>query len=119
MAVMTHDPTLAFVLERRGLTVLSPYTINAVDQSIVKRIYQCVIILITYPGSISDRDIKEMYEEVNLLNYKSAKSYSFGFDANYKVKQLLDARYPEYQVQVIELREVDNLDKAMRWRPTL
>ena len=119
MAVMTHDPTLAFVLEKRGLVVLSPYTINFVDQSILQRRYQCVIILMTYPGSISDQDIKEMYEEVNLLNYKSAKSYSFGFDTNYKIKQLLDARYPEYQVQVIELREVDNLDKAMRWRPTL
>lgn len=119
MAVMTHDPTLAFVLEKRGLTVLSPYIINAVDQSILQRRYQCVIILMTYPGSISDQDIKEMYEEVNLLNYKSAKSYSFGFDTNYTIKQLLDARYPEYQVQVIELREVDNLDKAMRWRPTL
>ena len=71
----------------------------------------------TYPGSIGDQDIKEMYDEVNLLNYKSTKNYSFGFDAHYKLKQLVDARYPEYQVQVIELREVDNLDKATRWRP--
>lgn len=118
LLIMTHDPTLAFVLEKDGYFTLSPYTINTISSTSfasLKKLPDCLVALKTYAGSISDDQINKMYGSLGNIKAASIENEYFGLDRHYELKRKLDGRYPKFQVELIVYRNPVSLDNLESW----
>ena len=115
LIILTQDMVFTYLVEQLGFRVLGKFSSQAVNRSILQKTYRCALVLKTYAGGIDDELYKAMYNELALLNYDEISSFSLGFDKFYHLKRLLDARYPEYQVEVIKYSQVSNIDKLNHW----
>lgn len=113
--VLTHDPTFSYLLEHAGWRVLGPYASRSVDQDRLRRPQRCVMVLKTYAGNLHDRLVADLYGDLAFLNDRAVTTRRFGADPYHRFKQRLDARYPEYQVEMITYREVSNLTRLEHW----
>jgi hypothetical protein len=117
LVILAHDPTLTFLLEQRGFNVISPYIKFRWRRPVVPDKAQCVIALKTFAGGIENERISRMYESLSRIKYDSIEVIPIGRDANFKLKQRLDSRYPEYQCELIYMRNTSGLAAASNWRP--
>lgn len=118
VAFLTHDPALTYLLEHRGLRVISPYSKKYCDLGVLEKQFKCVIALKTYAGAIDSEKLHAMYNDLNRISTGPVEVLQFGRDADYKVKQLLDKRYPEYQVEANIMLDVNGLAHLKSWMPT-
>lgn len=117
LVVLTHDPTLTHLLGRNGYTTMSPYAQRVESQNLFEGRHRCVVALKTFPGSIKDDDIQKMYTELESIDFRSRSYFHLGRDANFKMKRLVDARYPEFRIEGIVMREAQGLTLASTWMP--
>jgi hypothetical protein len=117
LIIVTHDPTLGYILGKQGFRVLSIYSGSTTTPNKLTQRLRCVILLKTFAGSISDERISAMYDQLHLLEYKNLARRVYGLDGAHKMKQRLDPRYPKYQVELITYEYVDHLDRLTLWQP--
>lgn len=116
--ILTHDPTLTYLFQRRGFVVVGPYS-RFIEKNLLDEDFaECLFVIKTYAGSISDDRIEAMYKAISELTYCSREVKTVGRDANFRIKQRLDHRYPEYQVEFTVMRGVHGVTRLSPWLPT-
>ena len=92
--VLTHDTMLSRHLSDARWRVISPYArrIAGVDKA------TCVLVILTFRGSISEETYGAMIAELNGLDSSPMGMTRLGYDRYYAVKRRIDARVPEYVV---------------------
>jgi hypothetical protein len=115
LLVLTHDPTFSYILEHSGVRVLGPYASRSVGREMLQRPHRCVMVIKTYAGNLHDRLIADLYSDLEFLTDQEMSIQRFGYDRFHRLKQRLEPRYPEYQVEVITYREVNNLMSLEHW----
>lgn len=112
--IFVHDPTLTYLLRENGYIVISPYfrTLNKkyIDTS------RIVYFIKTFQGSINDSIYKNLMSDFKKLKFAGADTFYLGKDKNYKFKVKLDKRYPEYSIEIIKYKEVENLSMLTEWK---
>ena len=116
LIILTHDPTLTFLLEQKELSIISPHSKITGKDVNIRDNAQCVIAIKTYAGGISDDRLTRMYKSLEEIRKGSVAVSKIGRDDNYKLKQRLDSRYPEFQCELIYMRDVTGLNVARVWQ---
>ena len=113
--ILTHDPLLTNILENKKLKLLSPYSSNSVK--IVNDISKIenLIIIKTYKGSINVDKIRKMYDEVEKVEFDGKDSFRFGLDKFYNYKRIIDPYFPQYQVEIVYLKNIIYCPNFLEW----
>jgi hypothetical protein len=117
LIVLTHDPSLTWILNKADYQVLGPYSSKIIPNKILQSKHNCLIFLKTYAGSINQLTYENMIEEVNLLGYVRKESSRYGRDDFFYLKNKLDPRFQEYMIEVTKYYEVDRLTSLQSWFP--
>jgi hypothetical protein len=112
--IATQDSLIAFILKRESFQVLSPYAAPPAVALLPTKL-RCVVILKTYAGSIPEDRYRTMFEQVSRLSASSKKEERLYEESNYIWKRRLDPRYPKYQVEWLEFKDVSNISILTTW----
>lgn len=120
--ILTHEPVLTYWLAQEGARVIGPYagSEEAASGQLANLpaggTIPCVIVIKSYAGSFKDDRIGAMYDLADGLAARGRARSFVGRDDFYKVKQMLDPRYPEYAYQIIRLTDVRSDGDLSAWR---
>lgn len=117
LLVLSHDPALTWHVDRAGYRQLGPFSRQALPRDALGGTHRCVTVVRSYAGMFDDAVIGRMYAQLDALGHGAATHQQFGRDSHYRIKQRLDARYPEYQFDVTTYRDVSGLDALTAWQP--
>lgn len=114
--IFTHDPTLSYHMQHLSIPSTGVYS-KGINPNI-KETYQCVFVIKTFVGSVSQGRYEKMLDEVENLKYseKSVIPLQQDFFYDYKVK--LDNRYPRYAITILKFTDVQNANLLLSWLPT-
>ena len=102
--VLTHDEALTYFFEKSGYHVYGPYTRQPGESNELTRDWHCIATFITYAGEFADVSIRTIYRPIESLRSDAKEVYYIGKDADHKLKQMIDKRYPEHQIEIHVLR---------------
>lgn len=116
IVVAAHDPTLTYTLEARGYDVVSLWSTRTDLVAAVNRVPECVVLLKTYSGS-REGFVLRLQSAVDAINAADRKTQRIGFDSAYATKRRIEPDYPQYQVEVVTLRQPTDLKPLQQLLP--
>ena len=114
--VFSHDPTLAYHLERLFIPSTGIYARREPDG--IQDSYRCVFVLTTFAGSIPAEQYDKMMNEVNGLRHTGKSVLQLQADSYYRYKSKIDRRYPPYAVTIVKFENASNVKSMATWRPS-
>ena len=108
IVIVALDPTLTYTLEEQGYPVVGLWSTRTDRVAATSRAPACVVALKTYSGS-REGVARALYSAVEAIDATSRDTQRIGYDATYQAKRLLEDDYPEYQVEVVTLRNPADL----------
>jgi hypothetical protein len=117
LLVLTHDPALTWHVDQAGYTQLGPFARRTLSRDVLEATHRCVAAVRSYAGMFDAIAIEQMYAQASGLRHGTETRQQFGPDSNYRIKQRLDDRYPEYQFDVTTYRDVSGLAALTAWQP--
>ncbi|MCC8401254.1 hypothetical protein LJ655_04975 [Paraburkholderia sp. MMS20-SJTN17] len=116
LVVVTHDPALSWHVDQAGYPQLGPFSSQTLSRYILGP-HRCVAVVRSYAGNFNASSIEQMYRQADGLRHGGQTRKQFGRDDNYRMKQRLDARYPQYQFDITMYRGVSGLAELTAWHP--
>ena len=117
LIILCHSPSLSWHLQNAGYQVMDPYNAEPLPKHLLASKHRCVVLLKTWPGSMNNNYYQRLYNELKQLKFTRSNASKFGQDAYYVIKNKLDARYPEYSVELTKYYQVENLAALKSWNP--
>ena len=117
LIVVSHDPVLAWHVDQEGYPQLIPFSRYGLSPSVLGARHRCVVVIRSYAGMFDTDAYRKMNDQLATLHYTSQARRQFGTDANFRIKQRLDPRYPEYQFEVTAYRDLEGLGALTAWQP--
>ncbi|WP_233809291.1 hypothetical protein [Paraburkholderia sp. HP33-1] len=117
LVVVAHDPALNWHVDHAGYLQLGPYSSQTLSPHILDEPHRCVAVVRSYAGNFKASSIDQMYRQADGLRHGEQTRKQFGHDGNYRIKERLDARYPEYQFDITMYRDVSSLAALTAWQP--
>ncbi|MCO5397483.1 ArnT family glycosyltransferase [Ralstonia soli] len=117
LVVLAHDPALNWHVDQAGYPQLGPFSRQTLSGDVLNATHRCVAVVRSYAGMFDTVAIDQMYGQVNGLQRGAESRQQFGRDSNYRIKQRLDARYPEYQFDITLYHDVSGLAGLTAWQP--
>lgn len=117
LVVVAHDPALNWHVDVGGYPQLGPFSRQTLPADVLAAPHRCVAVVRSYAGMFDTATIDRMYAQADALRHAGEARQLFGRDANYRIKQRLDGRYPQYQFDITIYRNVTGLDALTAWQP--
>lgn len=117
VVVVAFDPTLTYTLEALGYPVVGPVATKTDMVQATGRAPACLVSIRTYSG-IREDQARRVHSAVTGIEATSKSTQRVGYDSSYEVKRLLEPNYPEFQVEIVTLRDPTNLSplSELPWR---
>lgn len=114
LLVVNHEQAFQWHLERRGYFTAGPYA--SADDLPGSGEPQCLVLLQTFRGAIDQQRFDRMNAEARvLLKGHTSSRHRIGLDPDHGFKQLLDAQFPAYSVEMITARGRFDVHKMQSW----
>ena len=130
MVVLTYDPTFQWHLNRLGYLTKGPYrnfgnfspepnnkySYSPAKPDEVDGIADCIIILKTFRGYVNKEEFESMQSEVRyILKGHEYEFEQLGFDKYYRLKKLLQPRFPSHNIEIIISNGKFDLSELKSW----
>ena len=108
IVIVAMDPTLTYTLEAQGYPVVSRVSTRTDRGAATSRPPTCLVSIRTYSG-MRENQARRLHSAVTGIGATSKSTQRIGYDSTYEVKRLLEPNYPQYQVEVVTLRNPTDL----------
>lgn len=106
--IVTHDPSLTYILRNEGYSVISTYFREG-NTPVNEAKFINVVYLKTFKGSMDITYYDSIIRLIESLEYKTYEVISLRRDSHHAIKKRLDPYYPEYVIQMMVYKGVENI----------
>jgi len=117
LVIVAHDPALSWHVDHAGFVQLGPFSRQHLPAATLDAPHRCVVVVRSFAGHLGDDEYARMVTQLGTLGTAEGTPRQYGRDGFFRIKQRLDARYPEYQFEITTYRNVNSVAGLTAWQP--